>query len=327
MTHRMRLLRPTSEESAEAMRNEMFGRSVIPASSIRPRENILRGICYVCASAVLGAVMSVVIKWLATTYPAIELSFFRCVFGFIPVMLIVRHAGGAATLRTRRPLDHFFRGAVWSLSFVLSFLSLYYLPLADAVALSFLAPLFMTVLSVPMLGERVGVHRWCAVSVGFMGILFMARPSGEDFNIGILFGIGNALFWAIGSLSVRRLTRTDTAASITFYTHLFGALILGLGLPLFWADPSWPGLLTMAAVGLLGGTSQFWATQALSYAPAAAVAPFNYTQMIWAVILGYIVWGNVPTVNLIVGVALITSSGLYILYREARANRTASRSS
>jgi drug/metabolite transporter (DMT)-like permease len=230
-----------------------------------------------------------VIKWLATTYPAIELSFFRCVFGFIPVMLIVRHAGGAATLRTRRLLGHFFRGAVWALSFVLSFLSLYYLPLADAVALSFLAPLFMAVLSVPMLGERVGVHRWRAVSIGFMGILFMARPSGEAFNIGILFGIGNALLWAIGSLSVGQLTRTDTATSITFYTHLFGALILGLGLPLFWADPSRPGLLTMAAVGLLGGTSQFWATQALSYAPPAAVAPFNYTQMIWAVILGYIV--------------------------------------
>ena len=153
----------------------------------------------------------------------------------------------------------------------------------------------------------------------------MARPSGEAFNIGILFGIGNALLWAIGSLSVRQLTRTDTAASITFYTHLFGALILGLGLPLFWAGPSWLGLLAMAAVGLLGGTSQFWATQALSYAPPAVVAPFNYTQMIWAVILGYIVWGNVPTGSLMVGVVLITSSGLYILQREARAKRTASR--
>lgn len=91
----------------------MFGRSAAPISSIRPRESIPRGICYVCASAALGAVMSVAIKWLATKYPAIELSFFRCVFGFIPVMLMVRHAGGAVTLRTRRPLGHFFRGAVW----------------------------------------------------------------------------------------------------------------------------------------------------------------------------------------------------------------------
>ncbi len=240
----------------------MISQSSPQPVSIRPRESIVRGIWYICASAGISSLMSVAIKWLSTEFPAVELTFFRCAFGFIPVVLIVRHTGGVTTLRTLRPIGHFSRATVWVCSFILNFLSLHFLALADAIALSFLAPLFMTVLSVPMLGERVGIHRWCAVVVGFLGILFMARPSGDFFNIGMVFGVLSALFWAIGSLSVRQLTRTETTASITFYTHFFATLILGLALPFFWVNPTWQGLLAMGVVGLLGGISQFWATQA-----------------------------------------------------------------
>jgi drug/metabolite transporter (DMT)-like permease len=278
----------------------------------------VRGICYICGSAAISSLMSVAIKWLSAEFPAVELTFFRCAFGFIPVAFIVRHTGGVTTLRTLRPIGHFSRAVVWVCSFILNFLSLHFLALADAIALSFLAPLFMTLLSVPMLGERVGFHRWCAVVVGFLGIVVMARPSGEFLNLGIIFGVLSALFWAIGSLSVRQLTRTETTASITFYTHFFAALILGVLLPFFWVKPSWQGLLAMGLVGLLGGISQFWATQAYGYAPAAAVAPFNYTQMVWAVILGFLIWGDTPGLSLLSGVGLIVASGLYILYREMR---------
>jgi len=296
-------------------------RPAIQTVSIRPRENVARGIAYTCASVILSAVMGVVIKWLSNIYPAVELTFFRSLFGFIPVIVLVRRAGGVGTLRTQRPVGHFLRAAAWVVSFICSFLSLHFLTLATSVAFSFLAPLFMTVLSVPMLGERVGVHRWAAVSLGFLGVLFMARPNGEVFQIGTIFGIGNALFWAIGSLSVRQLTRTETSSSITFYTHLFSTLILGLALPFFWLEPSLQGLLAMGALGLLGGVSQYWTTQAMSYAPVAAVAPFNYTQMAWAVIFGFVVWGDLPTVNLMIGVAIVVASGLYILHRETRSRR------
>jgi len=288
---------------------------------MRPRENIARGIAYVCASALLSAFMSVGIKYLSDFYPAVELTFFRCAFGFIPVALIVRRGGGIKTLRTRRTLGHFLRAAAWTASFLLSFLSLHFLALANAVALSFLAPLFMTVLSVPMLGERVGIHRWSAVLVGFIGIVFMARPDGGVFQLGAVFGIASALFWAIGSLSVRQLTRSETTPAITFYTHAFGALILVAALPFFWVAPSWQGALGMLALGVLGGTSQYWATVALSYSPAAAVAPFNYTSMLWAVIMGFMIWGDLPTLNLMIGVAIVIASGLYILYREMRRSR------
>jgi drug/metabolite transporter (DMT)-like permease len=296
-------------------------RAATSTFSIRPRENIVRGILYYCASVVVAAIMSVGIKWLSDLYPAVELTFFRSLFGMIPALVFVRRAGGVATLRTQRPVGHFLRSGAWVLSFICSFLSLHFLTLATSIAFSFLAPLFMTILSVPMLGERVGIHRWTAVLVGFVGVLFMARPSGDVFQIGALFGLSNAFFWAIGSLSVRQLTRTETSSSITFYTHFFSTLILGAALPFFWTVPSWQGLLAMGALGLLGGFSQFWATQALSYAPAAAVAPFNYTQMIWAIIFGFIVWGDLPTLNLMIGVAIVVTSGLYILHRETRLKR------
>ncbi len=299
----------------------MFRQSALRTASIRPREDIARGILYICASVVLSAVMGVGIKWLSDTYAAVELTFFRSFFGLITALAFVRRAGGVGTLRTQRPGSHFLRASAWVISFICSFLSLHYLTLATSVAFSFLAPLFMTILSVPMLGERVGIHRWAAVLLGFLGVLFMARPNGEVFQLGAVFGIANAFFWGIGSVSVRQLTRTETSSSITFYTHLFSTLILGVALPFFWTPPSWEGLLAMAGLGLLGGISQFWTTQALSYAPAAAIAPFNYTQMIWAVIFGFIVWGDLPTLNLMVGVAIVVASGLYILHRETRQRR------
>jgi len=136
-----------------------------------------------------------------------------------------------------------------------------------------------------------------------------------------LFGIGSALFWGMGSLSVRQLTKSESTPAITFYTHFFAALVLALALPFFWVTPDWRGIVALVTIGIMGGTSQFWATQALSYAPAAAVAPFNYTQMVWAVILGFAIWGDWPTRNLLIGVGLVIASGLYILYRELRRAR------
>jgi len=301
----------------------MSAQSQAAARSLRPKENIRRGILYVCASALISAFMSVSIKWLSDTYPAVELTFFRCVFGFIPVALIVHRGGGLKTLKTRRRLAHFLRALAWTISFLTSFLALHFLGLADAVALSFLAPIFMTVLSVPMLGEQVGIHRWSAVLVGFIGVVFMAQPEGQVFQIGTIFGITSAFFWGVGSISVRQLTHSESTPAITFYTHFFAALILAVALPFFWVTPTWQGALAMLAVGIMGGTSQFWATQALSYAPAGAIAPFNYTQMIWAVILGFLIWHDLPGRNLLIGVTLVIASGLYILYREMRRARMA----
>ena len=301
----------------------MFAPSLAPIPFVRPREDVRKAITYTCVSVVLGSLLNVGLKWLSDAYPAVELTFLRCLFGFVPVLFVVRGSGGVRALHTRRPTRHFIRALSWCGAFILSFLSLKFLPLAEAVSLSFLAPIFMTALSVPMLGERVGIHRWSAVIVGFVGVLLMTRPNGEFLQLGTLFGIGAALCSAFGALSVRQLSRSETTAAITCYMHVFAALILAVALPFAWVTPTWQAALIMAAIGLLGGTGQYLSTQSLSCAPAAAIAPFSYTQIIWAVILGYLIWGDLPDLTLAIGVALVIASGVYICVREMHWNRVA----
>jgi drug/metabolite transporter (DMT)-like permease len=301
----------------------MSVQSLAPTGFIVPREDIRRAITYTCVSVVLGALLNVGLKWLSDTYPAVELTFLRCLFGFVPVLFVVRGGGGVRALQTRRPARHCIRAAYWCGAFILSFLSLRFLPLAEAVSLSFLAPIFMTALSVPMLGERVGIHRWSAVIVGFVGVLFMARPNGQFLQWGTLFGIGSALCSAFGALSVRQLSRTETTAAITCYMHVFAALILAVALPFGWVTPTWQAALMIFGIGLLGGTGQYLSTRSLSCAPAAVIAPFNYTQIIWAVALGYAIWGDLPDLTLVVGVALVIASGIYICVREMHWHRVA----
>lgn len=301
----------------------MSVRSLVPPSFVRPREDVSKAIAYTCVSVVLGSLLNVGLKWLSDAYPAVELTFLRCLFGFIPVLFVVRGSGGIRALHTRRPARHLIRALYWCGAFILSFLSLKFLPLAEAVSLSFLSPIFMTALSVPMLGERVGVHRWSAVIVGFVGVLFMTRPNGEFLQLGTLFGIGSALCSAFGALSVRQLSRSETTAAITCYMHVFAALILAVTLPFAWVTPTWAAGLVMVAIGLLGGTGQYLSTQSLSWAPAAAIAPFSYTQIIWAVILGYVIWGDLPDLTLAIGIALVIASGVYICIRELHWQRLA----
>jgi drug/metabolite transporter (DMT)-like permease len=301
----------------------MSAPSLAPLDFVAPREDIRRAVAYTCVSVVLGALLNVGLKWLSDAYPAVELTFLRCLFGFVPVLFVVRGSGGMRSLHTHRPGRHIVRAAFWCGAFLLSFLSLRFLPLAEAVSLSFLAPIFMTALSVPMLGERVGIHRWSAVIVGFVGVLFMTRPNGDFLQLGTIFGIGSALCSAFGALSVRQLSRTETTAAITCYMHVYAALMLAVALPFAWTTPTWPAALVIFAIGLLGGTGQYLSTHSLGCAPAAVLAPFNYTQIIWAVILGYAIWGDLPDLSLVIGVALVIASGIYICIREMHWHRVA----
>jgi drug/metabolite transporter (DMT)-like permease len=288
------------------------------APAALPADDIRRGIFYVSLAVFSFSLFNVVIKWLSDEYPIGELVFFRSFFALFPCLLLVHRAGGLAVLRTSRPGAHLTRAAIWLISFCCSFTALHLLPLADATAFSFAAPLFMTALSVPILRERVGPHRWGAVVFGFLGVLVMARPSGEVLRWGALFGLGNALFYALGSLSVREMRRTERSEAIVFYTQLFASCIAGLSLFFSWRTPSWRDIFPLIATGLAGGVAQYWATQAYRYAPAAVVAPFTYAGIVWAVLFGYLVWGDLPEAAVLGGAAIVIASGLYILHRETR---------
>jgi drug/metabolite transporter (DMT)-like permease len=291
---------------------------VPPLTATAARADDVRlGILYMVASVFLFSFQNAIGKWLAQSYPIPMLVFFRSAVALLPSYILVLRAGGNSVLRTNRLGAQFGRAAIWGGSNVASFFAYHLLPLADAIALTFAAPLFLTALSWPILKERVGRERWIAVSAGFVGVLVMARPSGAGSLAGMAYALLCAICNAVGTLTVRGLTRTESTASIVFYTALFMTLGALPVLPFYWVTPSLFDLMLFCSIGLIGGVSQYWTTQALYYAPAAAVSPFNYMALIWGSILGFLVWGEVPTVPIVIGAAIVTLTGLYLLRHEA----------
>ena len=289
----------------------------VPAAPLRV-DNIRLGILYMLASVFLFSIQNAIGKWLAQTYPIPMLVFFRSFVALLPSFLLVMRAGGPRVMRTNRLGGQFGRAVIWGGSNVASFFGFHLLPIADAVALTFAAPLFLTALSYPIIKERVSRERWIAVSVGFVGVLVMARPSGAENALGVAGAIGCAVCNAIGTLTVRDLCRTEHSASIVTWTAIFMTLMALPALPFFWVTPTPVDFLLFCSIGLIGGISQYWTTQALHYAPAAAVSPFNYTALIWGSIIGLVVWGDLPTPPIIIGAAIVVMTGLYLLRSESR---------
>jgi len=284
-------------------------------------DDIRLGILYMVASVFLFSIQNAIGKWLAQSYPIPMLVFFRSFIALLPSFILVMRAGGPRVMRTNRMGAQFGRAVIWGGSNAASFVGYHLLPLADAVALTFAAPLFLTALSYPIIKERVSRERWIAVSVGFVGVLVMARPSGAENALGVAGAVGCAVCNAVGTLTVRDLCRTEHSASIVTWTAIYMTLMAFPALPFFWVTPTPFDFLLFCLLGLIGGVSQYWTTTALSYAPAAAVSPFNYTALIWGSIIGLVVWGDWPTPTIIAGAAIVTMTGLYLLRSESRRHR------
>jgi drug/metabolite transporter (DMT)-like permease len=279
-------------------------------------EEIRRGITYAIASVFVFAIANALVKWLVADYPVTEVIFFRCVFALLPCGVLVATHGGWSCLRTRRLRDHALRAGSQFLSMVCIFTAFGMMPLADAVAIQFASPLFLTVLSIFLLGERVGIHRWSAVVVGFVGVLVMVRPGPGMFAVGALLALANALISAAVTIAMRRMSLTESSTTLVAWQGVFTTLLSLCLLPFGWATPGALDLALLAGCGILSGVGQFCWTQAFRFAPAAVAAPFSYLSMIWAVGFGFVLWGDVPTPTLLAGGGVVASSGCYILYRE-----------
>jgi drug/metabolite transporter (DMT)-like permease len=241
--------------------------------------------------------------------------FFRSSFAFVPLLPPLLR-GGRAALRTRRPLTQAGRAGLGLISMIAFFYCFRLMPLADVFGIAFSAPIFVTALSVPMLGEKVGIRRWSAVVVGFVGVLIMLRPDTGVFASASSIALFATALYALGQIFVRDLTKTETTACIVFYVTLTTTTVSALALPFIWVTPSWRDAPLLAAVGILGGMAQLAFTRAFRLAPAAVVSPFDYTGLLYAGVIGYYIWGDIPTVTFLVGAAIVMASGLYILYRE-----------
>jgi drug/metabolite transporter (DMT)-like permease len=304
----------TLEAPAAATRRARF---VMPAAS---REEIRRGIFYMVGAVFIFSAINALVKWEEARYPLDEVVFFRCLFSLIPCAALVIFTGGFARLRTHRLGEHVGRALLQFVSMTSVFAAFAMMPLADAIAIGFSSPLFLTMLSIPLLGERVGKHRWGAVLVGFLGVLLMARTSGGLSSGGLSLGAGLALMSAaIGAsvtIAVRRMSLTEASATLVTYQALITTVLSALLLPFGWKTPLWQDAMMMAAIGVASGVGQYWWTQAFRFAPAAVAAPFSYLSLVWSLLWGYLVWGDLPTTGLLVGGAVVVASGLYILYRE-----------
>ena len=296
----------------------------------------LRAVGFLVAGISIFAFQDVIIKWLSGDYPVHQILFVRSLTSLGPLWLIVHLNGGWEALRTRRLGLHLLRACVAFAAYTSFYLAVAAMPLADATALFFSAPLFVTALSVPILGERVGLRRWLAVVAGFLGVIVMLRPGAGVFEPAGLFAVACALLYTLVIMMTRRLGRTDSGASMAVYVALFyvpASALAGLLLSdgalaadghasvqfLFreWSWPSWGDLGLMAVTGLIAGFAFYFLSQAYRLAEASAIAPFEYVALPWAVVFGYLFWDEVPGAHSLAGMALVIGSGIYVLHREA----------
>lgn len=282
--------------------------------------NGAKGAFCMIAGGLLMTVQDAVAKWLTTDMHPGEIMFFRGLFTFVPIIVIVAiGTGGFRQLASRNLKGTIVRaglGAGTSIFVVISFI---YLPLADALAIIFVSPILLTALSSPMLGERVGWRRWLAVFVGFAGLLLMVRPSGDGVPYYYVFPLLTALLSALRDVATRRLRNDDSSVSILFYSMVAGVLVGAATMPVYgvqWPTPTQWGLLAVA--GVLNSLSHLFTIQALLLAPGGAMAPFRYLSLVWAAVIGYAIWGDVPDAWKFSGAALVVGAGLFILYRELR---------
>lgn len=280
------------------------------------------GIMSMLLSVLLFATMDALVKWLSAGYPTYQIMFFRSAVALLPVSIFVARAGGIRILRTSRWKLHLFRCTIGVCAMGSAFTGIALLPLADAMAIFHSAPILMTALSVPLLGEKVGVRRWVAVLVGFLGVLLVVKPGTDVFSSGAIIMIVAAFLVALASNIIRILSKTEDPACITFYFTLVASLVTGLlSLVYGWTTPGTGDLLRLIAVGILGGCAQFCMTVSFKHAEVGLLSPLKYLMIVFGGILGYVFWAEIPDHFSLAGIAIIISSGVYTMHRESRLGR------
>lgn len=286
----------------------------------------LRGILFKVGSVFLFVCMSALIKFSSSEVPPGQAVFFRSFFA-IPVILVWlmwRH-GLSTGLRTRRPMGHVWRGLVGTTSMGLGFAGLAYLPLSEAQAIQYTAPLLVVIFAAMFLGEEVRAFRLTAVALGLTGVLIVLSPRfsamqageiGQAETLGALLVLMSAVFAALAQVFVRKMVHTEETSAIVFWFSVTASVLALATLPFGWVVPSTPVLAMLVAAGLLGGLGQILLTTSYRLADVSVVAPFEYSSMLLTVAIGYWAFGEVPTLVMLGGVALVISAGVLIIWRE-----------
>ena len=295
----------------------------------------IKGILFLISAAFVISIQNIVIKWMGGDYSALEIVALRSMVALPATLIFYRYEGKRGLPKTKNLKTQYLRGLLLFLSYTTFMMGLAALPLADIEAIRFSAPLMITVLSVLMLGEKVGPRRWIALGIGFLGVLLIVQPGSANFNLGSIFILLSVLTYALMVILTRKLQTNDSSATMAYFSsQVYLALAVLLApVPLLvgnianphpsvafvlrpWTMPSLLDALILSGLGLIWAAWMYLMSRAYSLAEASAAAPFEYVSLPINILWGFLIWGDVPTWLTLGGAALTLASGMYVLYRE-----------
>ena len=261
------------------------------------------------------SLMDVIVKW-SVDYPVGQVLFFRGFFGIIFYFFIIPKERLHDFYKTKRPGLHSLRCIAGLIAIIAIFIALRKLPLATVVSISFAAPIFTTIFSIFLLSEKVGIYRWLAVLVGFIGILIITEPGISNLNIYYIFPIIFCLGLSYVAITLRQLSTTEPVWLISLFFSIAITFLSFLTLPFGWVMPSFNHFLILSLVGIFGGVSNLWLSQSYKYSEVSLVTPLKYLTLVFAIIFGYFIWDEIPTIKTLIGALLVIVSTLIIFRRE-----------
>ena len=281
----------------------------------------IKGIGLFLSAVLAFSLLDAIAKYLTSDYHVVQIAWGRYVFHVALLVVLMPQHGVLKPLRSARPWFQVMRAALLASMTILFFTGISFLPLAEAAAIGFVAPLFVTALAHFLLKEKVGMRRWTAVCVGFLGVLIVIRP-----GLGIIHWAAFVILFMAGCnafyhIATRVLAGVDPPQTTIFYTGIIGAILLSAAAPFFWRPLDWSGWLMLIVMGFLGGLGHYMLIRAYEFAEPSALAPYTYTQIVWMIALGYAVFGNFPDLWTLLGATIISASGVYVFYREATLRR------
>lgn len=286
------------------------------AARLRRRDR-LTGIALMCGAVAAFSCLDTMAKYLNGHMDTLQVVWARYTGAFVLTLLIFNPVSRPGLMRSKRPVLQIVRSALLLGSTLTNFFAFRYLQLDQALSILFSAPFLVAILAGPVLGEWIGWRRWLAILVGFAGVLLVTKPGGGGIHPAALFSVASAVFYALYIISTRVLSRSDPTDTTLFYSNMVGALAMLPVLPFVWTTPdSSLVIVLLVAFGAFGSFGHYLLIAGHRLAPASVLAPFMYTQLVWAIGWGYLVFGDIPNNWTLAGAAVVIGSGLYLLHRE-----------
>ena len=283
------------------------------------QDNIIKGMISGLLAFFMLAVMNVFAKLLSENHHVVEIAFFRNLIATLPFLFLIFVMKKKEILKiNQRPRGVIARAVIGTISLITTFAAFAAMPMADTTAFLFTASLFIPILGIIFLSEKVGPYRWGAIMIGFVGVMVMLQPTGNFNSVGVTLALSAALMHAVLQTILRYLGKTEKPETITFYFVAIGTLIAALPLPWLFTMPSWDEIPLFLGVGISGVLAQFLLSIAFGNAPAAVVTVFNYSGLIWATFFGWIIWQEWPSEAIFIGGIIVISSNIFMIWRESR---------